>query len=45
MAPGELEDEPEPGYHLALDELTEQPGPRITWSWPPPPRRRPNGWM
>jgi hypothetical protein len=36
MAPGELEEHPEPGYHRALDELTEQPGPRNTWSWPPP---------
>ena len=44
MAPGELEDYPEPGYHLALDELTEQPGPRNTWSWPPR-CGRPNGWM
>src|SRR5689334_3861643 len=38
MAPGELEDYPEPGYHPALAELTEQPGPRNTWSWPPPAR-------
>jgi transposase len=27
-----------------LGELTEQPGPRITWSWQPSPGR-PNGWM
>src|SRR5438034_2861875 len=35
MAPGELEDLPEPAP-AALDELTEQPGPRNTWSWSPP---------
>jgi hypothetical protein len=38
MAPRELDEHPEPGYHPALDELTEQPGPRNTWSWPPPVR-------
>ena len=36
MAPGELEDLPEPAP-AGLDELTEQPGPRNTWSWSPPP--------
>src|SRR5438128_11794379 len=36
MAPGELVEHPEP-VTPALDELTEQPGPRMAWSWPPPP--------
>jgi transposase len=31
QAPGELEEQPEPG-HAALDELTEQPGPRMARS-------------
>ena len=42
MAPGELEDLPEPAP-AALDELTEQPGPRNTWSWSPP--RREAEWV
>src|SRR5512132_619984 len=36
MAPGELEDLPEPPP-AAPGELTAQPGPRNTWSWSPPP--------
>src|SRR5215831_7590253 len=35
MAPGELAEHPEPAP-AALEDLTEQPGPRNTRSWPPP---------
>src|SRR5215831_13351292 len=35
MAPGELAEHPEPAP-AALVDLTEQPGPRNTWSWSPP---------
>src|SRR5215472_7469677 len=42
MAPGELAEHPEPAP-AALEDLTEQPGPRNTWSWSPP--RRAAEWV
>jgi hypothetical protein len=45
QAPGELEEHLRAGS-AALEELTEQPGPRMPWSWRPAPAgRAPNGWM
>ena len=42
LAPGQLADHPEPAP-AALEDLTEQPGPRNTWSWSPP--RRAAEWV
>jgi transposase len=45
QAPGELALTHEPA-HAALDDLTEQPGPRMARSWrPPTPRQAPDGCM